>query len=97
MGKSNSKVSMYLNFALLISLLLIINIAESRLSQFGHGKAKASTVLCLTIYAQKEGDTCSTISDAFNLNIHSFMALNPNLNCDKIFVGEWLCVDGLVS
>ncbi|KAK8519538.1 hypothetical protein V6N12_025573 [Hibiscus sabdariffa] len=95
MGKSSSKVSMYLNFALLISLLLIINMAESRLSQF-----ESDDVLQLDMERpkhQKEGDTCISICDAFTLNINSFLALNPNLNCDKIFVGEWLCVDGIVS
>ncbi|KAL4291335.1 hypothetical protein GQ457_14G000590 [Hibiscus cannabinus] len=97
MGKSNSKVSMYLNIALLISLLLIINMAESRLSQFGRGKAKAFTPTCVSIYAQQDGDTCFSISQAFNLTVDAFLQLNPNLNCDKIFVGEWLCVDGFLS
>ncbi|KAK8510383.1 hypothetical protein V6N13_100411 [Hibiscus sabdariffa] len=97
MGKSNSKVSMYLNFALLISLLLIINMTESRLFQFGHGKAKAFTPTCVSIYAQQDGDTCFSISQAFNLTVDAFLQLNPNLNCDKIFVGEWLCVDGFLS
>ncbi|KAB2062396.1 hypothetical protein ERO13_A10G139000v2 [Gossypium hirsutum] len=97
MAKSNSNVAMYLNFALLISLLLIINMAESRLFHYAHGKAKMLTPTCVSIYGQQEGDTCFTITQAFNLTFDFFLQINPNLNCDTIFVGQWLCVDGFLS
>ncbi|KAK8510381.1 hypothetical protein V6N12_011750 [Hibiscus sabdariffa] len=63
----------------------------------GHGKAKAFTPTCVSIYGQQEGDTCFSISQAFNLTVDAFLQLNPNLNCDKIFVGEWLCVNGFLT
>ncbi|XVF37684.1 hypothetical protein REPUB_Repub20aG0030900 [Reevesia pubescens] len=99
MAKSNSKVAMYLNLVLLLSLLLIINMAESRLFQIGvgHAKAKKLTPNCLSVYGQKEGDTCFSITQSFNLTSDFFSEINPNLNCDKIFVGQWLCVDGFLS
>ncbi|XVF29395.1 hypothetical protein REPUB_Repub15cG0117500 [Reevesia pubescens] len=99
MAKSNSKVAMYLNLVLLLFLLLIINMAESKLSRFGfgHTKAKELTPNCLSIYGAEEGDSCFSITQAFNLTSDFFNEINPNLNCDKIFVGQWLCVDGFLS
>nr|GLL43127.1 lysM domain-containing protein ARB_03442-like isoform X1 [Ipomoea trifida] len=55
----------------------------------GKGDAKAE---CDQVYGQEFGDTCSSIADKFNLSLDSFLAINPNINCDSIFVGEWLCV-----
>ncbi|KAB2062395.1 hypothetical protein ES319_A10G149500v1 [Gossypium barbadense] len=100
MAKSNNNVAMFLNFFLMISFLLIINMAESKLFPSGfieHGKAKELTPTCLSIYGQQEGDTCFSITQAFNLTFDFFLQINPNLNCDSIFVGEWLCVDGFLS
>ncbi|KAK8510391.1 hypothetical protein V6N12_011760 [Hibiscus sabdariffa] len=89
MGKSNSKVSMYLSFVVLVSLLLIINMAESRLSQFGHGKAKAFTPTCVSIYAQQEGDTCFSISQAFNLTATQSQSQLPQNLCWRMALRQW--------
>ncbi|MBA0628634.1 hypothetical protein Godav_023329 [Gossypium davidsonii] len=63
----------------------------------GHGKAKMLIPTCVSIYGQQEGDTCFSITQAFNLTFDFFLQINPNLNCDTIFVGQWLCVDGFLS
>ncbi|XVF37683.1 hypothetical protein REPUB_Repub20aG0030800 [Reevesia pubescens] len=63
----------------------------------GRVKAKKFTPNCVSIYGAEEGDTCFSISQAFNLTSDFFDAINPNLNCKKIFVGQWLCVDGFLS
>ncbi|XVF65605.1 hypothetical protein PTKIN_Ptkin09bG0262300 [Pterospermum kingtungense] len=97
MAKSNSKLAMYLNLVLLLSLLLIINMAESRLFQFGHAKGKTLTPSCTSIYGAEKGDTCSGIIQAFNLTSDFFNQINPNLNCDQMFVGQWICIDGFLS
>ncbi|XVF65599.1 hypothetical protein PTKIN_Ptkin09bG0261700 [Pterospermum kingtungense] len=97
MAKSNNNIAMYLNLVLFLSLLLIINMAESRLFQFGHAKAKTLTPTCVTIYGAEEGDTCFGITQAFNLTSDFFNQINPNLNCDQMFVGQWICVDGFLS
>ncbi|MBA0779908.1 hypothetical protein Gotri_004085 [Gossypium trilobum] len=55
------------------------------------------TPTCVSIYGQQEGDTCFSITQAFNLTFDFFLQINPNLNCDTIFVGQWLCVDGFLS
>ncbi|XWS13208.1 hypothetical protein CRYUN_Cryun36dG0017800 [Craigia yunnanensis] len=63
----------------------------------GHAKAKTLTPSCLSIYGAEEGDTCFGITQAFNLTTDFFNQINPNLNCDQMFVGQWLCVDGFLS
>ncbi|CAN4103369.1 unnamed protein product [Withania somnifera] len=52
---------------------------------------------CNSIYAAQAGDTCESLIKFFNLKAEDFSNINPNLNCDKIFVGEWICTNGTVS
>ncbi|XVE81039.1 hypothetical protein DITRI_Ditri15bG0031000 [Diplodiscus trichospermus] len=97
MANSNSKAAMLINLTLLLSLLLIFNMAESKFFGIGHLKAKKLTPTCLSIYGAEEGDTCFSITQAFNLTSDFFNQINPNLDCDQIFAGQWLCVDGFLS
>ncbi|WMV39163.1 hypothetical protein MTR67_032548 [Solanum verrucosum] len=30
----------------------------------------------------------------FSVTAKDFTTFNPNLNCEKMFVGEWICLDG---
>ena len=62
----------------------------------GLGKSD-STPECETVFGVGAGDTCFAVTQAFNLTTEFFSALNPNLNCEALFVGEWLCVDGTVN
>ncbi|KVH96601.1 Peptidoglycan-binding lysin domain-containing protein [Cynara cardunculus var. scolymus] len=84
-----NKVSIFSSFVLLLSFLLLICSGERH--------AKQSTLVCNTIYGTRVGDTCSSIIEAFQLTATSFGAINPNLNCNKVFVGEWLCIDGSIE
>ncbi|TMW81532.1 hypothetical protein EJD97_009090 [Solanum chilense] len=52
---------------------------------------------CTRIYAAQAGDTCESLIEFFDLNAQVFNDINPNLNCDNIFVGEWLCTNGTIS
>lgn len=52
-------------------------------------------LVCDKIYGAQSGDNCFSIALQFNLTTEFFASLNPNLNCNHIFIGEWLCVDGL--
>ncbi|KAM7490575.1 hypothetical protein LguiA_033496 [Lonicera macranthoides] len=70
---------------------------ESRQLGVGFKKTDAVTVICDAIYGQEEGDTCFSVAQTFNLSLESFLEINPNINCDAIFVGQWLCVGGSVS
>ncbi|KAF5199588.1 hypothetical protein FRX31_010826 [Thalictrum thalictroides] len=84
-----------MNLILLISLLLAISMAEGRTL---FGKKKISSVVdCEDIYGVQAGDTCSGIVQEFSLTAEFFSDINPNLNCDNLFVGEWVCTSGSVS
>ena len=56
--------------------------------------AKKSTPLCDAVIGVESGDTCFDIADKFQLTTEFFDSINPNLNCDALFVGQWVCVDG---
>lgn len=64
---------------------------------FENGEAAEHTPECKSVYAAEDGDTCTTIIQKFSLTTDFFGAVNPNLNCDNIFVGQWLCINGTVN
>ncbi|KAL3509509.1 hypothetical protein ACH5RR_028910 [Cinchona calisaya] len=92
---ANIKASVFLNFALILSFLLIISVTENR--SLAAGSEQNSVLICDKIYGAQNGDTCFSIAQKFNVTTEFFSSLNPNLNCTNVFVGEWLCVDGLAA
>ncbi|KAJ0017455.1 hypothetical protein Pint_10752 [Pistacia integerrima] len=89
-----TKTSVFVNLALVLALLLAISMAEGHRT-FGAGFLKAkSAPQCESVTGVNSGDTCSAIAEAFGLTADLFGAINPNLNCDELFVGQWLCVAG---
>ncbi|XP_059285035.1 uncharacterized protein LOC132038376 [Lycium ferocissimum] len=52
---------------------------------------------CRRVYNVDTGDTCDNIIEFFNLKAEDFSSLNPNLNCDDLFLGEYLCLNGTLS
>ncbi|KAK4344157.1 hypothetical protein RND71_037251 [Anisodus tanguticus] len=65
---------------------------ESR--QIGIVGKNDANLVCNSVYGAKVGDTCSGVANGFKLTAVKFGVLNPNMNCDEIFVGQWLCIDG---
>ncbi|GJY80623.1 RNA-directed DNA polymerase, eukaryota, reverse transcriptase zinc-binding domain protein [Tanacetum coccineum] len=49
------------------------------------------TPYCTKVIGVKSGDTCFDITQKFKLSTRLFHGVNPNLNCNKLFVGEWIC------
>ncbi|KAI5660758.1 hypothetical protein M9H77_20081 [Catharanthus roseus] len=93
---ANNKATIYLSFAFVI--LFILSMAESRALNGGLGATQTisnQVVVCDKIYGAQSGDNCFSIALQFNLTTEFFASLNPNLNCNHIFIGEWLCVDGV--
>ncbi|KAL5752144.1 hypothetical protein ACOSP7_022318 [Xanthoceras sorbifolium] len=87
--------SIFSNFVLIISLLLIIiSVVESRSLGDGFLKAK-STPQCNTVVEVASGDTCYAITQQFKMTIDIFDSINPNINRDALFVGQWVCVAGI--
>ncbi|KAL5818781.1 hypothetical protein ACOSQ4_022623 [Xanthoceras sorbifolium] len=86
--------SIFSNFVLIISLLIIISVVESRsLGADGFLKAKP-TPQCNTVVGVANGDTCYDIAKQFKMTTELFYAVNPNINCDALFLGQWVCVAG---
>ncbi|TQD92356.1 hypothetical protein C1H46_022067 [Malus baccata] len=71
MAKSSNKMATILNLILVLSLVPMISITESR--QLG-------------IYGAEEGDTCELVIHKFQLGADFFLSINPNLNCNNFFV-----------
>nr|CAN82204.1 hypothetical protein VITISV_000174 [Vitis vinifera] len=91
MAKAN-KIATSLNLALMLSLLIFVSIAESRILG-----AKEATPQCDAVVGVESGDTCFDIADKLQLTTEFFDSINPNLNCDALFVGQWVCVDGTAN
>ncbi|KAJ9690272.1 hypothetical protein PVL29_012763 [Vitis rotundifolia] len=49
---------------------------------------------CDTVIGVESGDTCFHIIQNFNMTTEFFESIKPNLNCDELFIGQWLCVAG---
>ncbi|KAF9608775.1 hypothetical protein IFM89_011396 [Coptis chinensis] len=81
MAKINNKAAMF-NIVFMLSLLLIVSMAD------GRGK----TLQCDKVVGVQGGDTCLGIIQSSNSTTATFVAINPNLNCSALFVGQWLCV-----
>ncbi|KAK8524413.1 hypothetical protein V6N13_015435 [Hibiscus sabdariffa] len=90
MAKSN-RIAMIINFLLIVALLVIISMVESRGIGFPKGKRGPS---CNEVHGVVDGDTCFDLSNTFNLSTAFFESINPNLNCNSLFVGQWICVAG---
>ncbi|KAL4188946.1 hypothetical protein AMTRI_Chr08g162950 [Amborella trichopoda] len=52
----------------------------------------SQTLDCDKVFGVRQNDTCFSVTQLFNLTQTVFEGLNPNLNCDKLFVGQWLCI-----
>ncbi|KAJ8549648.1 hypothetical protein K7X08_033355 [Anisodus acutangulus] len=97
MAKANDRVAnmfLFLTF-MILSCLLFITLAES--NQVTNAVNRRRALTCLKVVNVKNGDTCFNVSKTFGLGSDVFNAINPNLNCTALFVGQWLCVDGTLS
>ncbi|KAL3740436.1 hypothetical protein ACJRO7_021683 [Eucalyptus globulus] len=98
-SSSSNNAVIFLLSIVAISLLLTVAMAKrdgsglsSRLVPFK--KAIAAGPQCDTVHGVESGDTCFDVAKASNLTPVFFDALNPNLNCTALFIGQWLCIEG---
>ncbi|KAL5754085.1 hypothetical protein ACOSP7_022316 [Xanthoceras sorbifolium] len=88
-ANTNRDTSIFFNLVLIFSLLLfIVSMAEN-----GFLKAKP-TPQCNTVVGVASGDTCYDLAKQFKMTTELFYVVNPNINCDALFVGQWVCVAG---
>ncbi|KAF6160756.1 hypothetical protein GIB67_035957 [Kingdonia uniflora] len=87
----NTKI-MFFNLVLVVSALLLISMAEGRVVDLVSAKGQ-SAPKCQTVFAVEADDTCFDVAQKFGLTAEFFTGINPNLNCNALFVGQWLCIE----
>ncbi|KAL1345685.1 hypothetical protein HN51_019401 [Arachis hypogaea] len=78
-----------ISIALIFSLLVVtVFTAESRAAP------TVAAPVCSSFHGVEIGETCDTIASRFEMSTADFLQLNPNINCNTMFVGQWVCVAG---
>ncbi|KAF8766129.1 hypothetical protein HU200_007626 [Digitaria exilis] len=52
----------------------------------------ASPLVCDKVYGVQERETCFAVSQAEGLPLKKFLRFNPNINCNNLFIGQWVCL-----
>ncbi|CAM0883300.1 unnamed protein product [Alopecurus aequalis] len=90
---------------LIASLLVAVTLADARITlQVQHDSMKEGTAVmtfaksvpaltCNKVYGFQVGDTCLDVAQGAGLTEQQFLGFNPNINCVKVFVGQWVCLD----
>ncbi|KAF7847348.1 hypothetical protein BT93_L3063 [Corymbia citriodora subsp. variegata] len=82
-------MTMLFNLFLVLSLCFTVSMAKSASTSIG--------LKCESVYEVKSGDNCLGVAKMFSLTPGTFAAFNPNLNCNALFVGQWLCTNAIDS
>ncbi|XP_062208618.1 uncharacterized protein LOC133910117 [Phragmites australis] len=85
---------------LIASLLVAVAVADARLTVHrdalgGYVAMDAATVPALTcskVHGVQVGETCLSVAQTAGLTQKQFLGFNPNINCEKVFVGQWVCL-----
>jgi hypothetical protein len=54
---------------------------------------KVPALTCSEVHQVQTGDTCSSVAAGAGLSDAQFLGFNPNINCLKVFLGQWVCLD----
>lgn len=57
------------------------------------GVQGSSNVTCVKHHSVSDGETCWVIWTQQGLLENSFMAMNPNVNCNNLQIGQQVCID----
>jgi hypothetical protein len=52
-----------------------------------------SPLVCNKVHGVQERETCFAVAQAAGLTLKQFLGFNPNINCEKLFLGPWICLD----
>ncbi|CAO2182691.1 unnamed protein product [Urochloa humidicola] len=59
---------------------------------FVNDAAAVPALSCSKVHGVKVGETCSSVAQGAGLTQDVFLGFNPNINCEKVFVGQWVCL-----
>ncbi|OEL18953.1 hypothetical protein BAE44_0020028 [Dichanthelium oligosanthes] len=54
--------------------------------------AAVPALTCSKVHGVQEGETCFSVAQAGGLTQDAFLGFNPNINCQTIFIGQWVCL-----
>ncbi|KAI4371688.1 hypothetical protein MLD38_010011 [Melastoma candidum] len=97
MASIGKSTTLFLQVLFALALLLTTCLAKSNLHDFGEESVKfpkQSSLKCNSAHGVQDGETCFLIAKQFNMTTAEFVAINPNVVCKKLFVGQWVCIDG---
>ncbi|OQU87676.1 hypothetical protein SORBI_3003G318100 [Sorghum bicolor] len=52
-----------------------------------------SELTCNKVHGVQEGETCYCLAQGVGLTLDNFLSFNPNICCDNLFIGQWVCLD----
>ncbi|CAO1943404.1 unnamed protein product [Urochloa humidicola] len=58
----------------------------------GETAAVVPALTCSKVHGVQQGETCFSIAQGTGLTQDNFLAFNPNINCQKLFIGQWVCL-----
>ncbi|XP_066309876.1 lysM domain-containing protein ARB_03442-like [Miscanthus floridulus] len=56
-------------------------------------KKPESELTCNKVHGVLAGETCCSVGEGARLSQDQFLFFNPNLCCEKLFVGQWVCLE----
>jgi hypothetical protein len=48
---------------------------------------------CKKVHGVQAGETCFSVGEGTGLTQDQFLSFNPNLCCEKLFIGQWVCLE----
>ncbi|CAL4961040.1 unnamed protein product [Urochloa decumbens] len=75
--------------ALVIVFLLVVAVT------LAGAAPPASPLICKIAYGIKERETCFAVAKATRMPLKKFLRFNPNINCDNLFIGQWVCLSAV--
>jgi hypothetical protein len=89
---------------LIASILVAVTVADARITLQVQGGSTTEgdavmtfvksvpALTCTKVRGFQAGDTCFDVATGAGLTQAQFLSFNPNLNCLKVFVGQWVCL-----
>ena len=72
--------------ALTIACLLIVAVT------LADALPPTSPLHCKTVYGVQKRETCFAVAQAAGMPLKKFLQFNPNINCNNLFIGQWVCL-----
>jgi hypothetical protein len=72
--------------------LTLVTHTHDRVNFVAGSLVAAQALSCLEVHGVRAGETCFSVALVGGLKLEEFLHINPNINCEKVFVGQWICL-----